>query len=194
MIEKTESFYPKDRKSLRAWLEKNHASRKNIWLIRYNKKSGKPSVTYEEIVEEALCFGWIDSKSNKRDDESAYLFLSQRKHKSVWSKLNKQRVKKLSSLGLIKPAGQFLIDLAKKSGYWNALDEIENLVIPDDLDEALAKNKSSLKYFNAFPPGSRKRILFWISSARQEATRKKRIAETVALAAKNIRANQNKVK
>jgi uncharacterized protein YdeI (YjbR/CyaY-like superfamily) len=183
------SIYPKNRKEWRRWLEKHHLKKKNIWLVMYRKSSNMPSVTYEEAVEEALCFGWIDSRPNKRDAESFYLFFSQRKLKSVWSKLNKHRVEKLSKLKLIKPAGQKLIDHAKQSGIWNELYEIDNLVIPDDLKKALSKNKTALKYFNAFQPSAQKIILLWIKSAKQEATRIKRVKEVVNLAAKNIRAN-----
>jgi uncharacterized protein YdeI (YjbR/CyaY-like superfamily) len=182
-------FHAKNRTVWRKWLEKNHSIKENVWLVMYRKESDTPSVNYAEAVEEALCFGWIDSVKNKIDDESSCQYFSKRKPKSAWSKSNKQRVDLLSKLKLIEPAGQAVIDSAKKSGTWNALDEVENLTVPNDLKKAFSKNKTALKYFEVFPPSSRKIILGWISSAKQTETREKRIKETVILAAKNIRAN-----
>jgi uncharacterized protein YdeI (YjbR/CyaY-like superfamily) len=194
VIEKTETqkkyFHAKNRTAWRKWLEKNHTIKENVWLVMYRKESDTPSINYVEAVEEALCFGWIDSVKNKIDEESSCQYFSKRKPKSAWSKVNKQRVEILSKQKLIAPAGQAVIDSAKKSGTWNALDEVENLVVPDDLKKAFSKNKTASKYFEAFPPSARKIILYWISSAKQTVTREKRIKETVILAAKNIRANQ----
>lgn len=184
------AFHARNRKEWRKWLEKNHLLAKNVWLIIYHKRSATPSVYYDEAVEEALCFGWVDSKPNKRDEESFYLFFSQRNAKSNWSKLNKERVEKLSRLGLMHDAGLAMVQLAKESGTWTALEEIDQEIIPADLQKALQKNKTACKNFEAFPPSARKGILSWIQSAKQEETRKKRIAETVSLAAQNIRANQ----
>jgi uncharacterized protein YdeI (YjbR/CyaY-like superfamily) len=180
----------KDRHVWRKWLEKNHATEKSVWLIIYRKESDTPSVYYNDAVEEALCFGWIDSKPNKRDGESYYLFFAQRKPTSKWSGLNRKRVEKLSAAGLIAPAGQKLIDLAKQNGNWDALDEPEQNVIPPDLQKLLNKNKTALKHFMAFPPSAKQGILQWILNAKQPATRQKRIEETVTLAAQNKRANQ----
>lgn len=188
--DKAISFYAKDRKAWRRWLEDNHDKKSFVWLLIYHKASETPSVYYEEAVEEALCFGWIDSTPNKRDHESRYLYFARRKTKSKWSKLNKTRIKKLTKLGLIHPSGEAMIDLAKKNGSWSALDDIEKMVIPADLGKQLKKNKTALKNFEAFPPSTRKGIFNWITSAKREETRKKRVAETVDLAAKNVRANQ----
>lgn len=182
------TFYPKTRTQWRAWLEKNHEKEKSVFLILHNKKSKKPSVTYEEGVEEALCFGWIDSTHYKRDDESSYLYFTKRKPNSVWSKLNRDRVAKLKRQGLITPAGQKMINLAKKNGQWGALMEIEKLVIPPDLKKEFSKNKMAWKYFDAFSPSSKKMILFWIKSAKRPETREKRIKDTVQKATKNIKA------
>ncbi len=179
-----------DRHAWRRWLEKNHATEKSVWLIIYRKESSTPSVYYGEAVEEALCFGWIDSKPNKRDAESYYLFFAQRKPTSKWSGLNRKRVAQLSAAGLIAPAGQKLIDLAKQNGNWDALDEPEKNILPPDLQKLLNKNKTALKHFMAFPPSAKQGILQWILNAKQPATRQKRIEETVTLAAQNKRANQ----
>jgi uncharacterized protein YdeI (YjbR/CyaY-like superfamily) len=182
-------FYAKNRKSWRKWLEKNHATAKNVWLIIYKKESGIPSVYYPEAVEEALCFGWIDSKANKRDETSHYQSFTKRNPKSNWSKINKERVARLTGEGLITAAGLAVIELAKHNGTWNALDAVENYTIPNDLAAALNKNKTALKNFNNFAPSSQKIILGWIYSAKRPDTKEKRIAETVSLAAKNIKAN-----
>lgn len=189
MAEKTNSFQPKNRKEWRKWLEKNNSIKENVWLVIYHKKSGVPTITYDEAVEEALCFGWIDSKPNKRDDQSSYRFFSRRKPTSAWSKLNKTRIEKLSRSRLIAPQGQAAIDLAKMNGAWYALDKVEKLILPNDLRKAFSKNKTALKHFTSFPPGSKKIILSWINSAKLPPTRKKRIEETVTLAAVNKRAN-----
>jgi uncharacterized protein YdeI (YjbR/CyaY-like superfamily) len=183
-------FYANSRSAWRQWLQKNHQAQTSIWLVIYKKDSGVPSLTYEEAVEEALCFGWVDSKPNKRDEKSYLLFFAVRKPKSVWSKINKTRIKKLQAAGLMMPAGLAKIEAAKKDGSWTVLDAIEELMMPDDLGKAFRNNQTASDFFNAFPPGVKKGIYQWIISAKREETRSKRIAETVALAQKNIRANQ----
>jgi uncharacterized protein YdeI (YjbR/CyaY-like superfamily) len=180
----------KNRVALRKWLEKNHQQQESIWLIIHKKNSNSGSLSYNDAVEEGLCFGWIDSKPNKLDDETYKLLYTQRKAKSVWSKVNKQKIEQLIKGGLMHPAGLAKIEAAKKNGSWNTLDAIEELQVPDDLQKALSKNKTAKKYFEAFPPGIRKQICWWVASAKQDATRKKRIDETVTLAEKNIRAIQ----
>ncbi len=183
-------YCPQKRSDWRKWLQKNHAVKQHVWLILYKKNTGKPTITYDEVVEEALCFGWIDSKPNKRDEESYFLFIAPRKPKSVWSALNKKRLEKLFQQNLVKEPGLAKIEAAKKDGSWTTLDKIEALQMPDELKKAFAKNKTALKNFEAFPPGVRKQIFQWVDSAKTSNTRQKRIDETLALAAKNIRANQ----
>lgn len=183
-------FYAQDRTVWRKWLAKNHATEKNVWLIIHHKKSKTPSVYYDEAVEEALCYGWIDSKPNKRDAESYWLFFAERKPKGVWSKLNKQRIEKLILEGQMTPAGIKKIEQAKQDGSWSVLDAIEELVMPKALVKSFSKNKKALANFEAFPPGVKKGIYQWIISAKTEATLIKRAEETVTLAAKNVRANQ----
>ncbi len=189
-IKDTAAFYPKSRAAWRQWLLKNHDKVANIWLILYKKESGKPSLTYEEAVEEALCFGWIDSKPNKRDAESFLQFFAQRKPKSNWSALNKKRVEKLLAAGLIQPAGLAAIELSKGNGTWTALDKVEALEYPPDLEKAFSVNKKARQYFDAFPKSVKRGILEWIGNAKKAETLQKRISETVSLAAENIRANQ----
>jgi uncharacterized protein YdeI (YjbR/CyaY-like superfamily) len=188
MIDNSNSFYAKDRYEWRKWLEVNHEAEKSVWLLMYHKSCDKPSVYYDEAVEEALCFGWIDSKSVKQAHESSYLFFSKRNPKSNWSKANRERVAKLSEQGLIAPAGQKMIDLAKASGTWDALADVENCVIPNDLQQLFDENKMAYDNFLAFSPSAKKIILGWIYTAKRPETRQQRIAETVAQAEKNHKA------
>ena len=184
------SFHPKSRAEWRKWLEKNHTRTEGIWFVSYKKDTGKPRVSYEESVEEALCFGWIDSKGNKLDDERSMLWFAPRKAKTGWSKLNKERIEKLIRAKLMMPAGLAKINAAKKDGSWNALDAVEALEIPSDLAEAFSKNETARGYFEAFPRSVKRALLEWISNAKRPETRTKRIEETVTKAEQNIRANQ----
>ena len=185
----TNAFHAKTRSEWRQWLEKNHDSEKSVWITTYNKSSGTPSVYYAEAVEEALCFGWIDSTSHKRDSDSRYLYFARRNPKSNWSKTNRERVERLEREGLIAPAGRAMIDLAKKTGTWDALADVESNIIPPDLQKLFDKNKAAYANFMAFPPSSQRMILAWILSAKRPETRQKRIEETVAMAEKNLKAH-----
>ena len=161
-----------------------------IWLISYKKGSGKPRFDYEEAVEEALCFGWIDSKPNKLDEERSLLWFAPRKPKTGWSKINKDRVERLIQQGLMMPPGFAKVETAKADGSWNALDAIEALEIPPDLAAALTAYEAAQPNFEAFPKSVKRGILEWIAAARKPETRAKRIEETARLAAENKRANQ----
>jgi uncharacterized protein YdeI (YjbR/CyaY-like superfamily) len=184
------SFQPRDRAAWRDWLIRNHQSEAGVWLITFKKSAGKPTVSYDESVEEALCVGWIDSRPGKLDDERTMLWFSPRKPKSVWARTNKDRIRKLTAAGLMLPAGLSAVKIAKANGSWNALDEVEQLKVPEDLTLALADHPPAAKHFQAFPPGVRKGILQWIAQAKTAVTRAKRIHETATKAAKNERANQ----
>ncbi len=184
------SFYPPNRQAWRGWLEAHHTSQRGIWLIFYKKATQKPTVTYEEAVEEALCFGWIDSRPAKLDDERHLLYFCPRKPKSVWSKPNKLRLERLLTADQVMPAGLEAIRVAKANGSWTAIDASEAMIVPDDLQLALEDHQTALEFWTGFPPGVRKNILQWIGSAKRNETRANRIAETVRLAAENIRANQ----
>jgi uncharacterized protein YdeI (YjbR/CyaY-like superfamily) len=189
MISKDHSFYAKSRAAWRKWFTKNHDKEECIWLIIYKKESGVPTVYYPEAVDEALCFGWIDSLANKRDDESYYQYFAKRKPKSKWSKVNKDKVAILTAAGLITPAGQAMIDLAKETGTWNALDEVEELIVPTELKQAFKANKTAYKNWEAFSRSSKRGILEWISNAKKPETKTKRIQETVAKAELELKAN-----
>mgnify|MGYP000184893804 CR=1 FL=1 len=183
-------FYAKDIAAWRAWLEKNHATEKNIWLIIYHKKSEVQSIYYDDAVDEALCFGWVDSKVNKRDGESYFQYFAKRNPKSNWSRLNKQKVARLLKEGRMASAGLEMIEVAKTTGTWTALDDVENLIVPEDLQTAFDEYPDACKHWENFPRSVKRGILEWILNAKRPATRAKRIAETAASAAKNIRANQ----
>lgn len=185
------TFHAQSRQEWRDWLEENHQSEKSVWLIIYKKDSKVPSVYYPEAVDEALCFGWIDSKANKRDDRSYYQFFSQRNPKSNWSKVNKEKVEKLVAQNLMAPAGLAAIAIAKHNGAWTALDEVENISIPDDLQKEFDRNKTAWENWEKFPRSAKRGILEWILNAKKLETRQKRISETVRLAGENIRANHN---
>jgi len=173
----------------RNWLEKHHESYTFVWLEIFKKDSGTPSVTYKEAVDEALCFGWIDSKPNKKDSKSYYQFFAKRNPKSNWSKVNKEKVEILIAQGLMTSAGLKMIELAKENGTWNFLDQVETLELPIDLEQLFSQNTKALENWNTFSKSSRRGILEWIANAKTPQTRVKRIQETVELASQNLKAN-----
>jgi uncharacterized protein YdeI (YjbR/CyaY-like superfamily) len=185
-----ETVHPGTRRAWREWLAENHATSPGVWLVFDKKGSGKRELVYAEAVEEALCFGWIDSLTNKLDEHRYKQLYSPRKPKSAWSKLNKQRVEKLIDQGLMTPAGLGKIEASKRDDSWSVLDAVEELTVPPDLEAALTANPTAREYFTAFPASVKKGILWWIESAKRPETRAKRVEETVALAARNVRANQ----
>ena len=184
------STHPRTRAAWRRWLEESHGRREGVWLISYKKSTGKLAFDYEASVEEALCFGWVDSKGNKLDDERTMLWFAPRQPRSGWSRPNKERVARLIAAGLMHPAGLAKIEAAKQNGSWTALDAVENLEIPPDLAQALAAQPSAQTHFDLFPRSVKRATLEWIANAKRPETRARRILETAALAAKNERANQ----
>jgi uncharacterized protein YdeI (YjbR/CyaY-like superfamily) len=183
-------FYAKTQKEWRKWLEKNHQSEKAVWLIFYKKGSGIQSTNYAEALEEALCYGWIDSKANKRDEVSYYQYFAKRKPASNWSKVNKEKVTKLIEKGIMTPAGFESIETAKQKGKWFALDEVEELIISPDLQQLFDNNKAAFDNWEQFSRSAKRAILEWILNVKRPETRQKRIEEAVELAQKNIKANQ----
>jgi uncharacterized protein YdeI (YjbR/CyaY-like superfamily) len=162
----------------------------SVWLLIYHKKSGVPSLYYDEAVDEALCLGWIDSTPNKRDDHSYYVTFSRRNPKSNWSGVNKEKVQKLIDAGRMEAPGLEMIRIAKESGTWTALDDVTNLVVPPDLEQAFEEHPPSSEFWEEFPPSTKRGILEWIITAKRPETRSKRVKQTAELAAQNIRANQ----
>lgn len=181
--------HPKSRNQWRQWLEKNHSTSQGVWFTYYKKESGKSRVLYDEAVEEALCFGWIDSLPRKLDDERSMLKFTPRKPKSVWSQLNKTRVEKLIKDKLMMPAGFASIAIAKKNGSWHTLTASDIAAatnqLPDDLTKYLTKKKKAKENFEQFSFSIRKQFLSWIDSAKRPETRIQRIKQTVIMAAAN---------
>jgi uncharacterized protein YdeI (YjbR/CyaY-like superfamily) len=182
------TFHPRNAKEWRNWLSKHGDKESAVHVIFYRKDSGVEGLPYEEAVEHALCYGWIDGWANRRDETSRYIMFTPRKPKSNWSNSNRTRVEKMIKKGLMTKKGQEMIDLAKESGTWDNLVDAQNKVMPDDLKKLFSKNKTALKHFEAFPPSTKRTIFEWIALAKRPETRQKRIEETVAKAAENIRA------
>ncbi len=176
------------RQEIRDWLTDNYTTAGPFWLVSYKKHVTDRYVPYGEIVEELLCFGWIDSRTRRLDDDRTMLFVGLRKPGSMWSASNKKRVAELNRNGLMTPAGLKTIDSAKSDGSWVFLDDIEDLVIPKDLAKQLDGNKAAKKNFEAFNDAAKKVILLWLKTAKRKDTRDKRVQETVRLAAKGIKA------
>lgn len=179
--DRPQQYFP-DRAAWRTWLMQHHAGSTGVWVI-YDKKVGSAPqrLSYADIVEEALCFGWIDSLPRKISADQTGLMLTPRKPKSGWSKLNKTRIETLVKRGLMQPAGQARIDAAKQNGSWSLLDEVEALTVPDDLRAALAATPGATERFAALPASTRKGALQQISSAKRPETRARRVADAVGL-------------
>lgn len=179
------TFHPKTRSQWRKWLEKNHSTTPGVWLIYYKKSSGKAKMVYNDAVEEALCFGWIDSTLKPLDDERFMQRFTPRKSKSGWSGLNKKRIAKMIIEGLMTKAGLEKIEGAKKDGSWESLDHIDAIELPVDFEKALSKNKKAKINFENFPQFAKKQFLYHINSAKTEATRKERIIRCVKMVTAN---------
>lgn len=176
-MQETEVFYPVNPAAWRKWLERNHLSKQAVWLVFHTKSSGKPTLTWSDAVDMALCFGWIDSKRIKIDDETSHQFFSKRKARSTWSKINKEKVNRLIDAGLMAAAGLESIETAKRNGSWTTLDEVEALIIPKDLEQAFKKHKGARDYFLGLSKSARKMMLSWIVLARRPETRQQRVDE-----------------
>jgi uncharacterized protein YdeI (YjbR/CyaY-like superfamily) len=177
---------PKSRKAWRTWLEKNHATSKGVWLVYAKKHSGLPSLTYNDAVEEALCFGWIDSKLNPIDDVFYMQVFTPRKRASAWSALNKARVARLLAAGLITPAGLAVIEEAKASGTWNATQHVEELVIPADLEAAINANPDASRHWASYSASRRKSVLYRLAGARRPETRARYLRDIIENMARNL--------
>jgi len=183
------TYFAKDRKAWRNWLEKNHATAPGVWLMYYKKTSGKKRLEYSDAVEEALCFGWIDSTARPLDEERYMQRFTPRKPKSGWSNLNKQRIERMIEQNLMTAAGLEKIDIAKKNGSWESLDKIyapvEQLQIPDDLAKAFLKNKQAKTNFDNFAVFTRRQFLYWINAAKRDDTRAARVKIAARMCAAN---------
>lgn len=172
-----EQFYPKIKQHLRKWFQKNHLTKDAVWLIFYKKHTSKPSVAWTDAVDEALCFGWIDSKGESIDNDTFRQYFCKRKPTSTWSKINKQKIENLTARGLMADAGFKVIDIAKQNGSWTILDEAEELTIPPELEKAFGYFENSKDYFLSLSKSKKKVLLYWIALAKTDTTRQKRILE-----------------
>jgi uncharacterized protein YdeI (YjbR/CyaY-like superfamily) len=177
-----------DRATWRVWLEANHATARGAWLVTWRPRSGRVGLDYEAAIEEALCFGWVDSTGGKFDDERGKLYFAPRKPRSIWAASNKARVERLIAEGRIAPAGLAAIERAKANGSWEILDSVERLEVPEDLASALEAHTPAAVNFAAFPPSARKMLLGWVALARRPETRATRITQVAEAAARNERA------
>ena len=177
-----------DRATWRAWLEANHATAAGVWLVTWRTRSGRTRIHYEAAIEEALCFGWVDSTGGYLDDERSKQYFAPRKPRSTWAATNKARVERLIASGRMAPAGLAAIERAKANGSWEVLDSVERLEVPADLATALAARPPADANFAAFPPSARKMQLAWVALAQRPQTRAARIAQVAEAAARNERA------
>ena len=186
-MEEKEHHYFKNPQEWREWLHQNHNSSKGVYLIFYRVSSEFESMRWEEAVQVAICYGWIDSTVKKMDDERRKQMFTPRKDKSVWSKLNKTYIDKLLKENLIHESGLRKIEIAKQNGSWVSLDAVENLEMSNDLTLAFKKNKKAFDNYNNFSPSYRKSYLYWLNQAKRDETRSIRISEIIRLCEQNIK-------
>ena len=186
-MEDIQEFYFKNDAEFRDWLHKNHDKSEGIYLIFYKVDHAKESMRWEEAVRVALCYGWIDSTVKSLGGGKRRQYFCPRNPKSVWSKVNKEHLKELEAHGLIHKSGYKAIEIAKQNGSWTELDDVENGVVPEDLQKAFDKNKKAFDNFEALTPSQRKGYLYWLHQAKREKTRQKRIAEIITLCAQGVK-------
>ena len=182
-----EHLYFKNDTEWRNWLHKNHAASTGLYLIFYKVDHEMESMRWEEAVRVALCYGWIDSTVKSLGDGKRRQYFCPRKPKSVWSKVNKTHIKELSEAGLMHDSGWRSIEIAKENGSWTALDDVENGVVPEDLQKAFKRSKKARENFKNFTHSQRKSYLYWLNQAKRTETRQKRIAEIIAFCKANIK-------
>lgn len=180
-------FCPSSPAEWRNWLEANHQTEQSVWLVYYRASSSKHNLSWSEAVDEALCFGWIDSTKRRLDDERFSQYFCRRKPSSTWSKINKDKIQKLTSAGAMSEAGFAVITTAKENGSWTILDDVENLIIPEDLERELSNHPGSMDFFLGLSKSGRKGLLAWIAMAKRDETKAKRIAEIVESAGNGMK-------
>ena len=181
-------YHPADLAAWRAWLAAYHDTARGVWVAYWRKTSGRDTVAYEDLVEEAICFGWIDSTVNILDDERGLQLMTPRKPKSGWTRLNRQRVAALEAHGRMTDAGRQAVEVAKANGWWTIYDAVEDLLEPDDLADALDASPTARTAWDGFPSSARKQMLWWVASAAKPETRTSRIARIVSEAVHGRRA------
>ena len=177
---------PKSRKAWRDWLEKNHATSTGVWLVYAKKHSGLPSLTYNDAVEEALCFGWIDSKINPVDDAFYMQMFTPRKLKSVWSASNKTRVERLLAAGLMTSAGLVVVKAAQSSGTWDTRKHADELTVPPDLEKAIRASPDASRNWVSYSASRRKGVLYRLAGAKRPETRARYLQEIIENMARNM--------
>jgi uncharacterized protein YdeI (YjbR/CyaY-like superfamily) len=185
-----ETFCPASPEDWRQWLTENHSVKQSVWLVYHKKKSNNPSLSWSQAVDEALCFGWIDSTKRPIDEDTFMQFFCRRKPKSIWSKINKDKVQQLIADGLMMQAGYESIETAKQNGSWTIMDGIDELKIPKDLEKAFKTQRGSKQFFLSLSKSVRKSILQWLVLAKRPETRQNRINEIAELAAQKQKPKQ----
>jgi uncharacterized protein YdeI (YjbR/CyaY-like superfamily) len=188
--EEIETYYPKSQTDWRNWLVKNHQLKQSVWLVFYKKSTKVATISWSEAVDEALCFGWIDSTKKTIDAERYIQYFSKRKPNSIWSKVNKDKVECLTSKKLIQKAGYKSIEIAKENGSWFILDEVEALIIPENLKKEFKAREGSLEYYESLSKSAKKILLSWIVLAKRDETKQKRIIEIAENASRNTKPKQ----
>jgi uncharacterized protein YdeI (YjbR/CyaY-like superfamily) len=181
-------YHAETRSQIRAWLDHHHDTAAGLWLCSWRPSTGKARCPYPEVVEEAICYGWIDSSVGLLDEERGVQLLTPRKAKSTWTRLNRQRVADMEAAGLMTDAGRRAVEVARANGWWTILDPVEDLIEPEDLAAALDANTAARAAWNGFPAGARKQMLLWVVTAQRSETRAGRVETIVGRAALGERA------
>lgn len=186
-LDRAERLHLETVEAWRDWLEANHTRPDGVWLVSWKPRTGRPAIPYEDAITEALRFGWIDSTYRRLDDERGMLWWSPRRKGSVWSQYNKARVARLEAEGRMTAAGRAVVAQARADGSWTILEPVEQLILPDDLAAALDVRPGARQRWEAFTPTAKRGYLLWVVSAKREATRARRVAESADLIAQGRR-------
>ncbi len=181
-------YHAETRDQWRTWLLLNHETTRGVWLCSWKSEERGPRCPYPDAVEEAICFGWIDSTASTLDDDRRLQLFTPRKAKSSWTRLNRRRVADMERLGLMTDAGRRAVEVAKANGWWTIADPVEDLIEPDQLKTALDKDPEARANWDRFPPSARKQMLWWVISAARDETKAQRIGQIVSAAARGERA------
>lgn len=181
-------YHAESRAQWRSWLLTNHTAQRGVWLCSWRSPTGRPRCPYPEVVEEALCFGWIDSTISILDEERGVQLLTPRKPKSTWTRLNRRRVADMEAAGLMTDAGRAAVEVARANGWWTIYDQVEDLIEPPELAQALDAAPAARRAWDGFPPSPRKQMLWWVVSAAKPETRDRRVTTIVEAAQRGERA------
>lgn len=177
-------YTPRSRAAWRAWLESHHASEAEVWLVFYKRHAAKPTVSYDEAVEEAVCFGWIDGVKRRIDDARYEHRFSPRKAESRWSATNRKRAARMEKAGLMTEAGRKAIRAAKRKGTWHSTPPKVDLALPPELAARLEQDTTAAEFFASLAPSYQQQFIGWINIAKRDATRQRRLDETMKLLAR----------